>query len=89
MKKEVDNDYSDDLKPEYDASELTGGVRGKYAQRYREGTNLALLDPDVAEAFPDDESVNEALRLIMTVAKASARRTGRSKAGRRRPTPNT
>jgi hypothetical protein len=44
------------------------GVRGKYVERYQEGTNLVLLDPDVAEAFPTSEAVNEALRLLMQIA---------------------
>jgi primosomal protein N' len=56
------------MRPEYDFSELKGRVRGKYAERYREGTNLVLLDPDVAAAFPDAKAVNEALRLLMNVA---------------------
>ena len=56
----------DELRPEYDLSQLLkGGVRGKYAERTREGTNLVLLAPDVAEAFPDGEAVNEALRIVM------------------------
>lgn len=55
----------DDLRPEYDFSRLKGGVRGKYVERYREGTNLVLLDPDVAAAFPDAKAVNEALRLLL------------------------
>jgi hypothetical protein len=59
----------DDLRPEYDASVLKGGVRGKYLRRYREGTNLVLLAPEVAKVFTDDESVNEALRLLIKVAK--------------------
>lgn len=63
----------DDLRSEYDLSQLlTGGVRGKYAGRYREGTNLVLLAPDVAEVFPNEESVNEALRLVMQLAKIPA-----------------
>jgi len=44
---------------------LKGGVRGKYAERFREGTNLVLLEPDVAKAFPDAQAVNEALRLVI------------------------
>ncbi len=44
---------------------LKGGVRGKYVARYRAGTNLVLLDPDVAKAFPDEAAVNEALRLVI------------------------
>ena len=59
----TDND--DDLRPEYDLSKLQGGVRGKYLQRYRAGTNLALLAPDIRAAFPTDESVNQALRSLI------------------------
>ena len=55
----------DDLRPEYDFSQLKGGVRGKYTERYLEGTNLVLLDPDVAAAFPDAKAVNDALRLLI------------------------
>lgn len=62
----------DDLRPEYDASSLRNGVRGKYYERYQSGTNLVLLDPDVARAFPDAETVNDALRLLMKVAKTTA-----------------
>lgn len=51
----------DDLRPEYDRAELKGGVRGKYLERYRSGTNLALLAPDVRAAFPTDAAVNECL----------------------------
>ena len=68
MKKKVKTEEEDDLRPEYDLSKLKGGVRGKYAQRYKEGTNLVLLEPDVAEAFPDDESVNRALRLLIEIS---------------------
>jgi hypothetical protein len=68
MKKEIGID--DELRPEYDLSQLLeGGVRGKYADRYREGTNLVLLAPDVAAVFPDEEAVNEALRLVAQLAK--------------------
>ena len=59
----TDND--DDVLPEYDLSKLNGGVRGKYLQRYRAGTNLALLLPDIRAAFPTDESVNQALRSLI------------------------
>jgi hypothetical protein len=60
----------DELRPECDLSELLkGGVRGKHADRYREGTNLVLLAPDVAAVFPDEKSVNEALRLVMQLAR--------------------
>jgi hypothetical protein len=51
---------------EYDFSK---GVRGKYAKRYAEGTNIVVLSPDVAAVFPDSESVNEALRVLVKVAR--------------------
>jgi uncharacterized DUF497 family protein len=67
MKKEVD-ELEDELRPEYDFAKMAGGVRGKYVERYRAGTNLVLLDPDIAQAFPTDASVNEALRLLLQIA---------------------
>ena len=63
--KRIDEDEDDDLLPEYDFSEMNGAVRGKYVERYREGTNLVLLDPDVAAAFPDAKAVNDALRRVL------------------------
>lgn len=68
MKKEVENEMEDELRSEYDFTQMQGGVRGKYVERYRTGTNLVLLDPDVAQAFPNDAAVNEALRLLIQVA---------------------
>jgi hypothetical protein len=65
LMKKVESEEDDDLRPEYDFSQMKGGVRGKYAERYREGTNLVLLDPDVAAAFPDAKAVNDALRLLL------------------------
>ncbi len=63
----------DDLLPEYDLGTLLkDAVRGKYAARYREGTNLVLLDPEVAAAFPSAEAVNDALRLVIKLAKIPA-----------------
>jgi hypothetical protein len=56
----------DDLEPEYDFS---GAVRGKYYDRYQQGTNIVLLDPDVAQAFKDSESVNRALRRLLDLAR--------------------
>lgn len=70
MKKETNSEFDDELRPEYDFTQLEGGVRGKYVERYREGTNLVLLAPDVAQAFPTAESVNEALRLLIRLAKS-------------------
>jgi len=59
----------DELRPEYDLSQLLeGGVRGKYAAQYQQGVNLVLLDPDVAAAFTSAQAVNEALRLVMKIA---------------------
>ncbi len=69
MKKAVE-EPEDDLRPEYDASVLKGGVRGKYLRAYNAGTNLALLDPDVRAAFPTDDEVNQALRTLMQGAKS-------------------
>ena len=64
MKKRTEQ--KDELRPEYDMkSLLKGGVRGKYAARYRAGTNLVLLEPEVAKAFPNDKAVNDALKLVM------------------------
>ncbi|MFZ1239526.1 MAG: hypothetical protein WAV66_09275 [Anaerolineae bacterium] len=61
-----ESELDDELRPEYDLRTLLkGGVRGKYVARYRAGTNLVLLDPDVARAFPDEAAVNEALRLVI------------------------
>jgi hypothetical protein len=56
---------SDELRAEYDLSKLKGKVRGKHLAQYRAGTNLALLAPDVRQAFPTDEAVNKALRTVM------------------------
>ena len=54
------------MRDEYD---LEGGVRGKYATRFAEGSNVVILDPDVAELFPDGESVNDALRALAKIAR--------------------
>jgi hypothetical protein len=77
MKMAPEQDTDDDLRPEYDlAAIMKGGVRGKYVERYRAGTNLVLLAPDVARAFPSDEAVNEALRLVMQLARLTAANAG-------------
>jgi hypothetical protein len=60
----------DELRDEYDLTKLLkDGVRGKYVERYKAGTNLVLLAPDVVKAFPTEEAVNEALRLVIRMAK--------------------
>ncbi|MHB8909885.1 MAG: hypothetical protein ACYDAA_13510 [Syntrophales bacterium] len=70
MKPKSKNEKTDELRPEYDlATLLKGGVRGKYAKRYAQGTNLVLLSPDVARNSPNDEAVNEALRLVIQLKK--------------------
>ncbi|XGV94600.1 MAG: hypothetical protein ACAF41_17840 [Leptolyngbya sp. BL-A-14] len=68
MNGEIDADMEDELRSEYDFSQMEGGVRGKYVERYQAGSNLVLLDPDVAQAFPTRDAVNEALRLLMQIA---------------------
>ena len=59
-----DDVEEEDLRPEYDPSQLGGGVRGKHLARYRDGTNLALLTPEIRAAFPSDEAVNRELRSL-------------------------
>jgi hypothetical protein len=73
MKKANNREMNDDLRPEYDLSKLKGGVRGKYAKRFQQGTNLVLLSPDIAKYFPDERSVNDALRSLVCIAKAKMR----------------
>ncbi len=70
----------EDIRKEYKREDLGKGIRGKYFQEYKKGTNLVLLSPDVAKAFPDDDSVNEALRSLMKIA----RQSGLTKHSRRR-----
>ncbi|HAA30052.1 MAG TPA: hypothetical protein DCE56_23165 [Cyanobacteria bacterium UBA8553] len=73
MNKEVENEMEDELRSEYDFTQMKGGVRGKYIERYRAGTNLVLLDPDVAQAFPNEIAVNDALRMLIQVAQRQQR----------------
>ncbi len=61
-----------ELRPEYKREELGVGVRGKYFEEYNKGTNLVLLSPDVAKAFPTEEAVNQALRSLIELAQRSA-----------------
>ena len=71
MKKPRSKPIAVEMRAEYDFS---GGVRGKYVDQYRRGTNVVLLDPEVAEAFPDSKSVNDALRALLAVATRAERR---------------
>jgi hypothetical protein len=66
MKKKSKDETVDELRTEYDLSTLLKeGVKGKYLKRYQKGTNLVLLEPEIAKAFPSEEAVNEALRLVI------------------------
>lgn len=63
---QVNEPEADAMRSEYD---IRGGVRGKYYERYQQGTNVVLLEPDVASVFPDSASVNRALRMLIDVAR--------------------
>ena len=78
--KKARNRKRDEMRREYDLKALGGGIRGKYYRRYAEGTNLVLLDADVAEAFPSAKAVNDALRVLVDVA---SRRVARPRRRRR------
>ncbi|OGC01841.1 hypothetical protein A2V82_03935 [candidate division KSB1 bacterium RBG_16_48_16] len=74
MKTKLRKEKHDELRPEYNLKVLLkDGVQGKYSERYKEGTNLILLAPDVAEVFSTEESVNEALRLVIKLTKIHSR----------------
>jgi hypothetical protein len=83
MRKELTRRRSSDLRPEYDLSRLKGGVRGKYYKQAKAGTNLILLDPDVARTFPDSTSVNRALRLLRDIATKTSERPPKPTPARR------
>jgi hypothetical protein len=78
------NSPDDDILPEYDFS---GAVRGKYYERYRQGTNVVLLDPDVAAVFRDSVAVNDTLRRLVSLAEAKV--TAQRSQSPRRQRPNT
>ena len=80
MKKASANRLDEDLRPEYNLSKLKGGVRGKYYRQAAAGTNLMLIEPELAEVFRDSESVNRALRLLVDTAQ-SATGPGRRRKG--------
>lgn len=69
MKKASNKNADPDMLEEYDFSK---GVRGKYAQRYAEGSNVVVLPPDLAEAFPTPEAVHNALRGLVSLAQKTA-----------------
>ena len=72
MKKASAKGMNDDLRPEYDLSQLKGGVRGKYTAQVTAGTNLVLIEHELAHVFPDSESVNRALRMLVNTATTAA-----------------
>ena len=73
--KKTDRTLKADVRAEYDFNSMKGAVRGKYVKRLRQQSNIVVLEPDVAEAFPSDMAVNRALRGILSAARA-VRRTG-------------
>ena len=81
MKKAEQTD-KDELRAEYKRTDLPKGlVRGKYAKRLRESSNVVVLDPQVARAFPNQEAVNSALLSLMRIAKKTARSASHSGGG--------
>jgi hypothetical protein len=74
--KKIHSALDNDTRPEYDFASMKGGVRGKYAKRTREGTNIVLLAPEVVEGFPTEDSVNEALRGVLSTTRAVRRGGG-------------
>ena len=78
MKKDKEID-KDELRPEYKRSDFPGGfVRGKYAKRLKESSNIIVLRPEVAQAFPNEEAVNNALLSLIDIAQKTIRPTRRS-----------
>jgi hypothetical protein len=65
----------DEMRAEYDFASMRGGVRGKYARRAREGTNIVLIEPEMSDAFPTEKAVNEALKGVLNTTRA-VRSTG-------------
>ena len=68
--KKASGKQPDEMRPEYDFASMKGRIRGKYAASYKKGTNIVLLEPEVAEAFPNDEAVNRALRAVLSIRAA-------------------
>jgi hypothetical protein len=74
MSRKINRKSKNDMRPEYD---FTGGVRGKFYKEYMRGTNVVLLDPDVAAVFPDAVTVNDALRSLAQLAKRQVKSRAR------------
>lgn len=97
MRKPIDSDDYE-LRDEYDFSKMAVVPKGRYAPHRRAGKNVVLLAPDVVQAFPNDESVNTALRLVMQIASIPGQHKGKGKRASRtkprtkastRPVPDT
>lgn len=73
MKKQPADKGGDDLRRQYDLSDLSGGIRGKYYRRATAGNNLVLIEPDLAVLFPDSETVNRALRVLAEAAQTATK----------------
>jgi hypothetical protein len=65
------NETDDELRPNYERSDFGEMVRGKYAQRLKTESNVVVLEPEIAAAFPNDEAVNNALRFLLSIAETS------------------
>lgn len=90
MKQKINRaEVDDEILPEYDFGKMKLVGRGIYAKRFRSGTNIVLLDRDVRQAFPDDESVNEALRVIAKLAKKQASRARKPQPRKLKQTPKS
>ena len=76
--KKASRKSSDELRPEYRRSDFASLVRGKYAARVSQATNVVVLEPDIAKAFPTSAAVNDALRVVLQAARAVRRLTNRS-----------
>jgi hypothetical protein len=66
---------NDDLRPEYDESVFANSTRGKYAARFRDGSNIVRIAPDLAATFPNEQAVNDALRFVQQIAQDAGRLT--------------
>jgi hypothetical protein len=83
--KKANKTHKDELRPEYRRSDFPQGlVRGKYAARLRKSSNIVVLEPEVARAFPNEEAVNKALLSLIRIAERTACRPSRSSAGVRK-----
>lgn len=85
--KKTDRNANSDIRPEYDFTAMKGGVRAKYLKRLRERTNIVMLEPEVAEAFPNEQVVNQALRGVLDTARAVRRTGGLANKALHSPTP--